>query len=284
VWCRHEQTLVAVRADVVQHLRCPVCGTALKIADRSVRCAGRHSFDIARQGYVNLLTGPAPGGDTPEMVEARAAVLDAGHLDLVTEAIAAHAPGTGLAIDVGAGTGHHLAALLEPRPALLGLALDVSKAAARRAARAHPRLVAAVCDAWRGLPVADGCADLVLNVFAPRNGPEFRRVLRPDGRLIVVTPHPDHLGELVEALGLIGVDPDKDRRLDVALGRWFTTLDTTWYSRQLALAHRDVTRLVAMGPSAHHVERLPERVAALPEPVRVTTAVGVTVFTPKRLQ
>src|SRR5205085_2362216 len=84
-----------------------------------------------------------------------------------------------------------------------------ARPAAGGAARAHPRALAVVADAWRRLPVRNGVLDRVLVTFAPRNGPETARVLRPDGRLVVVTPAPDHLRELVGALGLLRVDPDK---------------------------------------------------------------------------
>src|SRR5690606_10049715 len=113
--------------------------------------------------------------------------------------------------------GYYLSAVLDALPDRPGVALDVAKAAVRRAARAHPRAAAAVCDVWRGLPLADGCADLILNVFAPRNASEFRRVLRPTGALIVVTPQPNHLSELVDALDLVRVDPAKQDRLTAAL-------------------------------------------------------------------
>ena len=73
------------------------------------------------------------------------------------------------------------------RGGVAGLAVDVSKPALRRAAQAHPRAAAIRADLWRRLPVSDGVAALILNVFAPRNGPEYHRVLRPDGLLLVVT-------------------------------------------------------------------------------------------------
>ncbi len=77
----------------------------------------------------------------------------------------------GCAADVGAGPGYYLAAVLGQLPGRAGLALDVSKFALRRAARAHPRIGAVAADAWRRLPVADGAAAVVVNVFAPRSGP-----------------------------------------------------------------------------------------------------------------
>src|SRR5258705_9927810 len=172
--------------EVVRALRCPTCAEPFEASATALRCANGHSFDIARQGYATLVTGRAPGGaETAEMVAARAELLAAGHLDPVARAVTdlarALAAPDGLVLDVGAGTGHYLATVLDALPAHHGVALDVAKAAVRRAARAHPRAAAVVADAWRGLPLADGCADLVLDIFAPRNGAEFRRVLRPGG-------------------------------------------------------------------------------------------------------
>ncbi|MFC0528144.1 putative RNA methyltransferase [Phytohabitans kaempferiae] len=244
-------------SDVVAHLRCPVCGEPLASPGGSaLRCPRGHSFDLARQGYVNLTTGHAPhSGDTAQMVAARADFLAAGHYDFISSALAQAArtayPG-GLVLDAGAGTGRHLAAVLDALPGAPGLALDASKPALRRAARAHPRAGAALCDTWGRLPVADGAAGVVLDVFAPRNGPEFRRVLRPGGVLLVVTPAPDHLAELVARLGLLRVDPDKAERVAASLDGHFALARESTLTRTLELSPREAAALVAMGPSAWH--------------------------------
>ncbi|MER5455460.1 putative RNA methyltransferase [Micromonospora sp. NPDC002389] len=324
---------------VVERLRCPVCGEPLGEvsagAPRALRCPRRHSFDIARQGYVNLLAGRAPhGGDSAEMIAARADFLAAGHYDLisaaladagtrVTEEVAAPHPGAPrclcsaspdapeagrvccvevsrakgphqglptdaagaypLVVDAGAGTGRHLAAVLAAVPAAVGLALDVSKPALRRATRAHPRITAAVADTWQRLPLADASTALLLNVFAPRNGAEFHRVLAPTGRLLVVTPVVDHLAELVDALDLLRVDPAKADRIAAGLGGHFVEVSQTEHRQELSLAGPEVATLVGMGPSAWHTDPvgLADRIAALGEPVRVTVAVRLGVYRPR---
>ena len=209
--------------EIVERLRCPVCAAALATRGPSLACAAGHSFDLARQGYVSLLAGPAPAvAETPAMVAARSSLLSGRYAPLVAAVaeraaalarVASPGAGLGCVVDAGAGPGHYLAALLDRRAELVGIALDVAKPAARAAARAHPRLNAIVADAWRSLPLRDGAADLLLNVFAPRNGAEFRRILAPHGALLVVTPTADHLGALVRALDLLTVDPAKDARL-----------------------------------------------------------------------
>lgn len=266
------------------YLRCPVCHAGLAGDARTLRCAHRHSFNVARQGYVDLSAGRMPhSGDTTAMVAARADFLAAGHYDVITTALVRAALATdveeGLVLDAGTGTGWHLAGVLDALPEAVGIGLDVSKPALRRAARAHPRAGAALADLWRPLPVADGAAALLLNVFAPRNGAEFHRVLRPDGTLLVVTPAADHLTELVTALGLLRVDPAKADRVAGSLGDRFAATATTTHRRALRLTRAEVRTLVEMGPSAWHAdaERLAAGIAALPLPVEVTAAVDLTV-------
>lgn len=268
-------------------LECPVCHAPLATADRSMRCPAGHAFDIARQGYVNLLSGRAhtKTGDTPEMLAARAAFLAAGHFAPLTLAIAGAVADAacgvdGVIVDVGAGIGHYLAAALEALPGRTGVALDLSKHAARRAVRTHPAVVSVVCDAWDGLPVADGAAAVVLNVFSPRNPAEFSRILAPRGALVTATPRPEHLRELVESLGLVTVEPDKDERLETALGGYFRRHSVRAVTTTLALSRADVSALVMMGPSAHHIDPqvLASALEGLPEPVPTTLAVSVTTW------
>jgi 23S rRNA (guanine745-N1)-methyltransferase len=263
---------------IVASLRCPLCRSAFEATPAALRCAQGHAFDVARQGYANLLTGPAPAGvETAEMVAARSDLQAAGHLAPVARALVAEAPaGVEFVVDVGAGTGYYLAALLDAIPAAHGLALDVARAAARRAARAHPRAGAVVADAWRGLPLADGCADLLLNVFAPRNGAEFARVLRPGGTLLVVTPRPEHLRELVGPLGLIGIDPAKRERLERSLGGHLTPDGERPVTYGLDLTRSEAARFVTMGPSAWHTD--PAALAGWAEPVRVTVSVDIRTY------
>lgn len=278
---------MAVR-DVVDLLSCPHCGRTLELAvgDGSVSCGSGHLFDLARQGYLNLSRSPAPrNADTSAMVAARERFLAGGHYRAVADHMATltagRTPGPRL-LDVGTGTGYYLARLLDDRSAARGIGLDVSVAAARRAARAHPRLGAVVADAWRVLPVVDSSIDVVLNVFAPRNAPEFARVLAPGGVLVTVTPGPDHLREIREALGLLAIQTDKHEQLRAALGAaalGAVSAETLRYPCRLDTpAVRD---LIAMGPNAFHLSEaeIADRAASLAAPVMVTVAVQLTLWT-----
>jgi 23S rRNA (guanine745-N1)-methyltransferase len=272
-------------------LACPVCGAGLTARpdDGGLRCASGHGFDRARQGHVTLrppVRRPVVGDSAP-MVADRATFLGSGHYDGVTGALAdavlADGPPRTL-LDLGGGTGHHLAAILDRAPDAVGVVLDASPYAARRAARAHPRAMAVVADSWSRLPVLDGVLDRVLVVFAPRNGPEIARVLRPGGRLVVVTPAVDHLTELVGPLGLLRVDPRKAERTAMTLEPSLRLVDTTSHRQTLGLGRAAVETLVGMGPHARHLVRdeLWARLEAFPEPVPVTVSVEIGVYEPLR--
>lgn len=273
-------------ADVIDLLRCPHCGGVLELDGGAAGCAAGHSFDVARQGYLNLLPGDARTGsaDTAAMVRARAELLAAGHYAPIATAVAGaavDAAGTASrAIDLGAGTGYYLAAVLDRLPAAHGLALDVSKHALRVAARAHARIGAVGCDAWAGLPVRDAAAALAINVFAPRDPAELQRVLAPGGALVVVTPNPGHLAELVSTVGMLTVQERKRERLAGKLGDLFDPLGEAVVERQLQLDHTALAALVAMGPSARHLSEreVAQRVAALADPLAVTLSVTVATY------
>ncbi len=263
------RTPAPVRREALALLRCPLCRHGLELLNGSVGCQEGHRFDIARQGYVNLV--PAPG-DTAAMVSAREAFLEAGHLDFIP------LDAEGVVVDAGSGPAHHLAAT----GAEVAIALDSSTAALRRAAR-HATAVG--CDLWKELPLRSDVADAVLSVFSPRNGAEFARILRPGGKLITVTPGPDHFAELVEGLALLSIDPAKEERLQAKLAGMFEQWGSERHERTLELSHADALAAARMGPSAWHLDpgELEGRVSVLPEPLPVTASVDVAEWATGRL-
>jgi 23S rRNA (guanine745-N1)-methyltransferase len=276
---------------VIPCLRCPLCHGGLVETEagsgRALRCAKGHSFDIARQGYANLGYPPPPhSGDTAEMVACRAEFQAAGHYRFIANAVAEAAKRRcgetqpELVVEAGAGTGYYLGIVLDVLPGCAGLALDVSKAALRRAAKVHLRAGAALCDVWRELPVSDGAAGLLLSIFSPRNGAEFRRVLSAEGALIVVAPTPAHLLELVGPLGLLSVGANKDEAVAASLGDEFLRVEEQRCDQLLQLTHNEVRALVQMGPSAWHLDpaRLAAAISGLPEIVPVTASVHVSSY------
>ncbi|KAA0022581.1 putative RNA methyltransferase [Antrihabitans cavernicola] len=277
-------------ADIVDLLACPVCGSSVEIDDRIVLCQLGHSFDIARQGYVSLSTGAASkiSGDTAEMIASRADFLDDGHFDAIGDAVAraiedTRGPAPVRILEIGAGTGHYVARALDEVPDAQAIGIDVSKAAARRIARAHDRLGSVVADAWKRLPILDGSITHTLSIFSPRNADEIRRVTSSDGAFIVVTPTPRHLIELIEPLGMVSVDEDKTRRLGDSMAGRFDRIARTPVEYPMTLDADAIRAVVAMGPSARHIDdrQLTERVAAIEAPATVTASVVVSTYRPR---
>lgn len=282
-------------------LLCPVCRDRLRFhggALRTLVCPAGHSFDAARQGYFNFLVGKGTvfEADSADMVAARFDFLSAGHYrpladavaDAALPAFAARTPGTpGTVLDAGTGTGHYLRVLLD-RLAAAGtpaeaVGLDISKFALRRAARLNLEAVNIVADVWQPLPVPDGTVDVVTVVFAPRNAAEFARVLRPGGRLVVVTPRPGHLEEIAGDAGMLGIDPAKEERLAASLEGRFAALSTDSLDVPLSLSPADVGRLALMGPAGHHLDReaLAALTARLPPVTAVSARFRISVFEPR---
>jgi len=274
-----------VEKAAVELLICPHCGGELRENGGSLICSRGHTMNIARQGYVSLL-GRDSGthtADSAEMVAARQRFLAAGHFQPLVDALAEAARGVepeieGAVVDLGCGTGQYLAAVLDRLPSRIGIGVDNSKFAARRTARSHQRASAIVADIWDEIPVRDDAAALMLNVFSPRNGEEMDRILAPGGRLVVVTPQPGHLAELIERFGMISVDPDKEERLERSLGPLAEGMESRELRWRMELEPDSVRDLVEMGPSAGRMDKddMDQQIQGLGSETAVTAAVTVT--------
>jgi 23S rRNA (guanine745-N1)-methyltransferase len=218
------------------------------------------------------------------MVGSRAEFLGAGHYlplaNALVELSKNHAAGARLIMEAGAGTGYYIARVLEGLPESLGLAIDLSKYAARRAAKTHDRLNVAVADIWDGLPLKDNSVDLALNVFSPRPARELFRALHHNGKLIVAIPTFEHMAELRDSLRLLGVDRNKDLRVARALDPFFIESERRFCRWNMELNHQQIAYLAGMGPSAWHIQSatLADRIAMLAPTVWVTGAVELRVY------
>jgi 23S rRNA (guanine745-N1)-methyltransferase len=179
--------------------RCPVCRDDLTLseAERRWACPAGHSFDVAREGYVNLLLAgqrrSRQPGDSPEMVAARRRFLGTGAYDplsaAVAHAVAAEQPR--VVLDVGCGEGRHTRSISAP----VVLGVDVARAAVAAAARSDPGGSYAVASA-SDLPLHDDSVDVAVNVFGPVIPGELARVVRPGGTVVAAFPAAGHLEHL----------------------------------------------------------------------------------------
>jgi 23S rRNA (guanine745-N1)-methyltransferase len=252
----------ALAETVARAVTPPPAPASAPAPDAPAAAAGKARIQWSSGAQVNGIRGErfreAPDGAAPRAYGGACSGGGAG-----PEGLGAGSGTRPVIVDAGTGTGHYLAAVLQAVDHGIGVAFDVSKHAVRRAARAHPRLGAFVADVWQPLPLRSGVADVVMDVFAPRNGPEFRRVLRPGGAVVVVTPARSHLSPLVEELGLLSVDDDKERRVARSM-EGFCEVERRTIEFDMELSPREVVEVAKMGPSAWHTRAaaLDERITA----------------------
>ncbi len=189
--------------------RCPICSAALRREERAYICPNGHNYDIAKEGYVNLLPAnrkhSKDPGDDKAMVAARTRFLEGGFYAPLRAALTALAlahPAQRV-LDCGCGEGYYTAgmceALTQRNPSLKIAGVDLSRAALKKAARRARTAEFAVASVYH-LPVADQAVDLMLNCFSPMALEEFRRVLRPEGCYLYVVPGAKHLWQLKQVL------------------------------------------------------------------------------------
>ncbi len=180
-------------------LICPLCGNTLAKNEKQFVCPNRHSYDIARKGYVNLLPVSAKSstdpGDNKDMIKARRLMMEKGYYSALTAAVVKCAERLphGEILDLGCGEGVMTRALAAVGGNRLGL--DISKHAVEQAATQDKAALYAVASCNK-LPLGDDSVDLAVNCFAPLKESELLRVLKPTAHLIKVTPAPMHLFEL----------------------------------------------------------------------------------------
>lgn len=177
------------------------CHLPLIREERRLTCPRGHSFDVARSGYVNLLQPQErrsrKPGDTVSAVTGRRRLNDRGITVPLLHGIAEAVGGSreDIVLDAGCGDGFYLGSLSQ-QTGFDGHGVDISIAAIDAAARRYPGCEWIVANADRFLPYADASFSIVLSITARMNAPEFRRVLRDDGSLLVAVPSPEDLIEL----------------------------------------------------------------------------------------
>jgi len=227
--------IAATAGPLSAPLACTVrgCGLPLERRARTLACARRHSYDIARRGYVNLLQPQdrrsLNAGDSKAAIAARARLLDSGVGRSIVDAFVAWAAALDvqrnpLVCDLGCGSGDVLGTLASQHP-VAGVGIDLSVAAVERAAQRFPQLTWAVANADRRLPLLSESVEIVLSLHARRNPVECARVLAPSRFLLVAVPAPDDLVELRERIQGKPVVRDRTAALIAEHERLFTVVE-----------------------------------------------------------
>ncbi|MDH5297610.1 MAG: methyltransferase domain-containing protein [Desulfobulbaceae bacterium] len=279
-------------------LQCPVCRQPLLPTPRGYQCAAMHSFDVARQGYVNLLLAHKKHskvpGDGPEMIQSRRRFLDLGYYlrvsdainETISTALSGLVPGSGRTVlDAGCGEGFYLqrlkGALSHGREAHLAIdchGVDVSKFAVRQATQ-RDRTVAWFVASINDLPFVDSSLDIVLNIFSPANIMEFARILKQGGMLLFVSPGPRHLNGLREIIYPVTREHEEPTITEKAK-ELFSPATVSRITYQLELnSNQEIMDLLAMTPYFWNIDlHTKSKVAAL-DRLALDVDVEIRVFT-----
>lgn len=254
-----------------------------------ISATGRE-FPVDPEGYVVLASGDLPRGDDEKMVDAREIFLANGHfapfVESVTRSVneaisSADIPDTQevTLCEVGAGTGYYLSHTLDSVDQSVGVAIDVSTAAAAKLAHCHPRVGAVVADALQTIPVLSDSVDVISAIFAPRNPEEFARVLKDGGELVVLASHEGHLGELRAPLEIPDVRPHKIEEIIDQVSEYFDVVAAPeMVEFPMVLDHDSILAQIAMSPSAQVIDQveLDKRAQRLPQTMTVTARSTIT--------
>lgn len=239
-------------------LLCPICGEPLFREEHALRCSKNHSFDIARQGYVNLLAVQQKHslhpGDTKEQVHARRAFLDGGFYAPIAQVLTDAAKDfhcTGPILDVGCGEGYYSSQLAEAMQAEL-VGLDISKEAVRAAAGRYKN-ASWLCATASRLPVEDQSCGLVTSLFALTMPEEFHRVLRQDGVYFQVLAAEDHLLGLKQIIYPKLFHRHKDSEPEIP---GFERLDSRPIRFSFHVEGEQVQNLLSMTPHVYRIGKV----------------------------
>lgn len=234
-------------------LMCPICREALTLVDKTWRCDAQHSYDVAKQGYVNLHVvqhkHSKNPGDTVQSVEARRAFLEAGYYQPLQQAVVDRIQALNVEriLDIGCGEGYYTSAMQAVVQQCIGV--DIAKNAVQVAAKRNAQ-VTWVVGTGAVLPVLSESMDLCSSLFSPIPEQEILRVLKARGYLLVVTPAQQHLYAMREAL-FDQVNPHVPEKFVQQLEQNFELVDQQVVDAPLNLDTAALTQLIAMTPYAY---------------------------------
>lgn len=240
---------------------CPICKGPLKVIDyKSLVCENRHTFDIAKQGYVNLLTKPVKSNYDQDLFNARQNIILTSGLfqplhEILTKIINDFQKDEIVLLDAGCGEGSHLNRISENINSnrLTGMGLDIAKEGVQQAARKDENFLWLVGD-LANLPFSNQSVHIILNILSPANYKEFTRVLQKDGLVIKVIPRNNYLQQLRNALGKQKKKKTNNEQMIKLFQENFQEVSTQKLTYQKKLQPIEQKNLVKMTPLSWNVD------------------------------
>ena len=240
---------------------CPICQENLTLVESSLKCNNRHSFDLAKFGYVNLVPQIKQSVNyDKENFQNRQQILEAGFYQAILEVVSdllANSESTKTILDIGCGEGFYSRKLQESHPEKTFYAFDISKDSVQIAAKSEPNWAVNwfVGDLAR-LPIKDASMDILLDIFSPANYGEFRRVLSKDGILIKIIPTKNHLKEIRQKVQDQLTNKDySNQDIKEHFQERFTILSSQTASLTKTITANQLQALLSMTPLLFHIDQ-----------------------------
>ena len=240
---------------------CPICQENLTLVESSLKCCNRHSFDLAKFGYINLAPQIKQSANyDKENFQNRQQILEAGFYQAILEAVSnllASSKTATTILDIGCGEGFYSRKLQENHPDKTFYAFDISKDSVQIAAKIEPNWAVNwfVGDLAR-LPIKDTSMDILLDIFSPANYGEFRRVLSKDGILIKVIPTKNHLKEIRQKVQDQLTNKDySNQDIKNHFQEHFTILSSKTASLTKTITADQLQALLSMTPLLFHIDQ-----------------------------
>lgn len=240
---------------------CPICRENLTLVESSLKCENRHSFDLAKFGYVNLAPQIKQSANyDKENFQNRQQILEAGFYQAILEAVSdllSNSKNAKTILDIGCGEGFYSRKLQERHPDKTFYAFDISKDSVQIAAKSEPNWAVNwfVGDLAR-LPIKDASMDILLDIFSPANYGEFRRVLSKDGILIKVIPTKNHLKEIRQKVQDQLTNKDySNQDIKNHFQEHFTILSSQTASLTKTITAEQLQALLSMTPLLFHIDK-----------------------------
>ncbi|CAG6230932.1 23S_rRNA m1G745 methyltransferase [Streptococcus pneumoniae] len=240
---------------------CPICQENLTLLETNFKCCNRHSFDLAKFGYVNLAPQIKQSANyDKENFQNRQQILEAGFYQAILDAVSdllASSKTTTTILDIGCGEGFYSRKLQESHSEKTFYAFDISKDSVQIAAKSEPNWAVNwfVGDLAR-LPIKDANMDILLDIFSPANYGEFRRVLSKDGILIKVIPTENHLKEIRQRVQDQLTNKEySNQDIKEHFQEPFTILSSQTASLTKTITAEQLQALLSMTPLLFHVDQ-----------------------------
>ena len=240
---------------------CPICQDNLTLVENSLKCNNRHSFDLAKFGYVNLAPQIKQSANyDKENFQNRQQILEAGFYQAILEAVSdllSNSKNAKTILDIGCGEGFYSRKLQKRHPDKTFYAFDISKDSVQIAAKSEPNwAVNWFVGDLAFLPIKDASMDILLDIFSPANYGEFRRVLSKDGILIKVIPTKNHLKEIRQKVQDQLTNKDySNQDIKEHFQEHFTILSSQTASLTKTITADQLQALLSMTPLLFHVDQ-----------------------------